>query len=73
MFRLPCRAGQGGPPAFRFFERSTLERQPCRHQPKSDEEVRRIAEGRYQPENARSFYTSEQRRGLREADVEMET
>lgn len=59
-------------PPFRFFESSTLAKQPCRRKPKSKAEAKRIANRRAKPENARSFYGSEQRRELKYGDEEME-
>jgi len=51
----------GSCPAHRMFEASTLHKN-CQRRPRSAEEVRKIAEGRVQPENARSFYATDQRR-----------
>lgn len=68
----PCRGAKGELPPFRFFERSALEKQPCRRKPKSQAEVKKIAEKRLQPENAKSFYRTEQRRELKYGDAEME-
>ena len=62
----PCRAAgpaQGDRPAFRFSESALLEQQPCRRAPKSEAEVKEIAEKRLQPENAWAVYTADQRRG----------
>jgi len=51
----------GSCPAYRTFEAATLH-DNCQQRPRSAEEVRKITEERVQPENARSFYRTDQRR-----------
>jgi len=53
-------------PAYRCYEAAAIPN--SRRKPKSAAEVRKIAKARLQPENARSFYNSEQRRAQREED-----
>mmetsp|Transcript_20218 Transcript_20218/g.56923 ORF Transcript_20218/g.56923 Transcript_20218/m.56923 type:complete len:502 (+) Transcript_20218:77-1582(+) len=59
-------------PAFRFFDNSKLQQQGRRLKPKKAEEVKKIAAKRVQPENARSFYGSDQRRERRGQEDEMD-
>jgi len=51
----------GSCPAYRSLEAAALPRN-CQRRPMSVEEVKKITEGRVQPENARSFYATDQRR-----------
>mmetsp|Transcript_69094 Transcript_69094/g.182519 ORF Transcript_69094/g.182519 Transcript_69094/m.182519 type:complete len:509 (-) Transcript_69094:171-1697(-) len=53
-------------PAYRCYEPAAIPN--GRRKPKSAAEVKKIAKARLQPENARSFYNTEQRRAQREED-----
>jgi len=74
----PQQVSKGEPPAYRFFENSVLERRAGQLKPRSEEEVKNIAARRLQPENAKCFYSNEQRRMLmygtteKPGDAEME-
>lgn len=63
----PDTAKRGLPP-YRLYPREKLDRQPCPRKPKSAAEVKRIANQRLKPENARSFYRADQRRARREEE-----